>query len=130
MLALVLSSRPLVLLVLLIQGIGTVFPGRILFAVLYHRFFRKTGLLVARLVEGDIAPDLFTQGLEATLIAVALFLLIASRSPAGWVLAGLTALSATLELLFGLSFGRALYRRLARWGFIEGQFQHQRRRSR
>jgi hypothetical protein len=120
------NSRPFVMFVMFVLGFGTIFPGALLFRVVYNTFLRRPGFLVARFTEGDLASYLFAQGLQASVLAVALFFLIASKSPTGWIITGVVAVSAAAHLLFNMSIGRLLYYRLARWGFIDRPFQHQR----
>lgn len=125
-LALLRNSRPLVMFVMLVLGIGWVFPGAVLFKIFYNTILRRQGLLVARFVEDDPAAHLFAQGLETFILAIALFFLIAWKTPLGWILTGIVMASAAVHLLFNFSTGRFLYYRLARWGFIDRPFQHQR----
>jgi len=120
------NSRLFVMFVMFVLGLGTIFPGAVLFKVFYSKLLRRPGFLIARFAESDPAPYLFAQGLEAVVLAVALFFLIASKSPIGWIVTGVVVVLAAAHLLFNVSIGRFLYYRLARWGFIDRPFQHQR----
>jgi hypothetical protein len=125
-LAFFLDSRPLVMFVMLVLGIGTLFPRAGLFTIFYNRIMRKQGFLIARFVERDPAPYMFAQRLEAIVLAIGFFFLIAFKSLTGWILTGIVVASAAMHLMFNFSLGCFLYYRLARWGFIDRPFQHQR----
>jgi hypothetical protein len=118
-LAYLFDLRWLVLLVAVVLGVGTMWPGGALFQQIYRRVFRPLGLLRSIVIDDDPAPHRFAQGMGAAVLSLSSLALLAFDSAAlGWALAGLVAALAAVNLFFDFCAGCFVYYQLARLGLI------------
>jgi hypothetical protein len=93
-------------------------PSRSLFRLLYERAAVPLGIARPRIVPDDPAPHRFAQGLGAAFLALSTLALFAGASVAGWVLAGIVAALAILNVAAGFCAGCFAYYQLARRGWL------------
>jgi hypothetical protein len=93
-------------------------PARSPFRLLYQRLAVPLGVARPRPVPDDPAPHRFAQGVGAACLAAATGLFLAGATTLGWVLAGLVAVLAMLNVLAGFCAGCFLYYQLGRRGWL------------
>ncbi len=93
-------------------------PSRSLFRLLYQRVAVPLGLARPRLVLDDPAPHRFAQGMGAAVLALSTLALLVGAGTLGWVLAGLVAALALLNVAAGFCAGCFIYYQLARRGWL------------
>jgi hypothetical protein len=93
-------------------------PTRSLFRWLYHRVALPLGVVRARVIPDDPAPHRFAQGVGAAFLAAATLALFVGASVTGWVLAGIVAALALLNVVAGFCAGCFVYYQLARRGWL------------
>jgi hypothetical protein len=109
----------LVLVVGVVLAIGAAWPRAALFKVVYHRLFKPAGILQPRIIDDDPRPHRFAMGMAASFMLVASgFLLLWNLPVVGWLLAGLVALLAAINLLSGFCAGCFTYYQLGRLGLV------------
>jgi hypothetical protein len=119
LLAYLLDLPCLVLVVAVVLGVGTIWPGGAFFQQIYRQVFRPLGLLRSVVIDDDPAPHRFAQGMGAAVLSLSSLALLAFDSaPLGWALAGLVAALAAINLFFGFCTGCFIYYQLARLGLI------------
>ena len=109
----------LILFVGLVLAVGTIWPQAALFKQTYHKLLKPAGILKPRVVDDDPAPHNFAQGMAATFMLLgSLSLLVLNLPVLGWILAGLVAVLAAVNLVFSFCAGCFTYYQLARLGLI------------
>ena len=98
--------------------IGTLVPGAALFQEFYRRVLRPAGLLKPDVHRESPAPHRFAQGVGAAFLVAATLAFLSGASALGWVLAGIVAVLAAVNLVFGFCVGCFVYFQLARLGLI------------
>lgn len=93
-------------------------PSRSLFRLLYERAAVPLGIARPRVVPDDPAPHRFAQGLGAAFLALSTLALFTGASVVGWVLAGIVAVLAMVNVAAGFCAGCFIYYRLARRGWL------------
>lgn len=115
-LAFVLNLWPLVAFVAAVMIIGTIWPSAGLFKLIYQHILNPIGLIKPDILEDDLAPHRFAQGMGGAFTLGAALALAAGLRLPGWGLAGLVAALAALNLFAGFCAGCFIYYRLARLG--------------
>ena len=86
---------------------------------IYLKAVKPAGLLKPHVIDDDPTPHRFAQTLAATFILLgSLLLLTLNATVLGWVLAGLAAFLATINVVFSFCAGCFTYYQLARLGLI------------
>ncbi|MDR7481890.1 MAG: DUF4395 domain-containing protein [Armatimonadota bacterium] len=93
-------------------------PSRSLFRWLYQRAAVPVGIVRPRVIPDDPAPHRFAQALGAGVLWAATLALFVGAPVLGWVLAGLVAVLAMLNVLAGFCAGCFVYYQLARRGWL------------
>lgn len=93
-------------------------PSRSLFRLLYQRVAVPLRLVRPRVIPDDPAPHRFAQGVGAACLAASTLALFVGATLVGWLLAGLVAALALLNVLAGFCAGCFLYYQLARRGWL------------
>jgi hypothetical protein len=93
-------------------------PSRSLFLLLYRRGAVPLGLVRPRVIPDDPAPHRFAQGVGAAFLAASTLALFTGATVAGWVLAGIVAALALLNVVAGFCAGCFVYFQLARRGWL------------
>ncbi len=93
-------------------------PGRSLFRLLYERVAVPAGVVRPRVIPDDPAPHRFAQGLGAVVLWLSSLTLLVGAPLLGWLLAGLVAVLALLNVLAGFCAGCFIYYQLARRGWL------------
>ncbi|MDR7486888.1 MAG: DUF4395 domain-containing protein [Armatimonadota bacterium] len=93
-------------------------PTRSLFRLLYHRVAVPLRLARPRIIPDDPAPHRFAQGVGAAVLAASTLALFVGASTLGWVLAGLVAVLALLNVTAGFCAGCFVYYQLSRRGWL------------
>jgi hypothetical protein len=115
-----LVQQPLVVaFVGLVMLAGTIMPSAALFQQVYRQILRPAGVLKPDLRSEASAPHRFAQGVGASFLLVATFAFAAGAPTLGWTLAGIVAVLAGVNLLFGFCAGCFMYFQLARAGVIK-----------
>ena len=108
----------LVMFVAAVMVAGTLSPSAALFQQVYRQVLRPAGLLKPDIHPEDPAPHRFAQGIGAAFLLVATLAFVTGASGLGWVLAGIVAVLAAVNLFFGFCAGCFVYFQLARLGLI------------
>jgi len=108
----------LVMFVAAVMVAGTLSPSAALFQQVYRQVLRPAGLLKPDIHPEDPAPHRFAQGVGAAFLLVATLAFVTGASGLGWVLAGIVAVLAAVNLFFGFCAGCFVYFQLARLGLI------------
>ena len=108
----------LVMIVAAVMVAGTLSPSAALFQQVYRQVLRPAGLLKPDIHPEDPAPHRFAQGIGAAFLLVATLAFVTGASGLGWVLAGIVAVLAAVNLFFGFCAGCFVYFQLARLGLI------------
>jgi hypothetical protein len=93
------------------------------FRLVYERLVVPLGIARPRPSADDPAPHRFAQGVGAVCLAAALVLLLVGAATFGWMLAGLVAVLAMLNVLAGFCAGCFIYYQLARRGWVTRRSQ-------
>lgn len=93
-------------------------PGRSLFRLLYERVAVPAGVVRPRVIPDDPVPHRFAQGLGAVVLWLSSLTLLVGVPLLGWLLAGLVAVLALLNVLAGFCAGCFIYYQLARRGWL------------
>lgn len=93
-------------------------PSRSLFRWLYQRVALPLGIVRPRVIPDDPAPHRFAQGVGAGFLAASTLALFVGASLTGWVLAGIVAALALLNVVAGFCAGCFVYYQLARRGWL------------
>jgi len=93
-------------------------PSRSLFRLLYQRAAVPLGVVRPRVIPDDPAPHRFAQGVGAAFLAASTLALFVGASVVGWVLAGIVAALALLNVVVGFCAGCFVYYQLARRGWL------------
>jgi hypothetical protein len=110
----------LVLFVGLVLGVGTVWPKGALFQQVYGQVLKPWGVLKPHVIEDDPTPHRFAQGLGATVLGLSSLALLVLNAPVlGWLLAGLVAALAAINLLLDFCAGCFVYYQLTRLGLVQ-----------
>jgi hypothetical protein len=113
-----LQAPGLVLLLTAAMSVGAASPSRSLFRWIYQHLAVPLGIARPRLVADDPAPHRFAHGLGAAVLAVSTFALLVGARVLGWLLAGLVAALALLNVTAGFCAGCFVYYQLARRGWL------------
>jgi len=108
----------LVMFVAAVMLVGTLSPSAALFQQVYRQVLRPVGLLKPDIHPEDPAPHRFAQGVGAAFLLAATLAFVAGASELGWVLAGIVAVLAAVNLFFGFCAGCFVYFQLTRAGLI------------
>lgn len=108
----------LVMFVAAVMVVGTLIPSAALFQQVYRQVLRPAGLLKPDVHPEDPAPHRFAQGVGAAFLLAATLAFVTGASGLGWVLAGIVAVLAAVNLFFGFCAGCFVYFQLARVGLI------------
>ncbi len=98
-------------------------PSRSLFRLLYQRVAVPLRLIQPHLVPDDPAPHRFAQGVGAAFLGLSTLALFVGASTLGWVLAGLVAALALLNVVVGFCAGCFVYYQLSRRGWLPRRTQ-------
>ena len=98
-------------------------PSRSLFRLLYSRVAVPLGIIRPRVIPDDPAPHRFAQGVGAGFLAVSTLALFVGASTLGWILAGLVAALALLNVVAGFCAGCFVYYQLSRRGWLPRRAQ-------
>jgi len=93
-------------------------PSRSLFRLLYQRAAVPLGIVRPRVIPDDPAPHRFAQGVGAAFLAASTLALFVGAGLVGWVLAGIVAALALLNVVAGFCAGCFVYYQLARRGWL------------
>ncbi len=93
-------------------------PSRSLFRLLYQRAALPLGIVRPRVIPDDPAPHRFAQGVGAAFLAASTLALFVGAGVVGWVLAGIVAALALLNVVAGFCAGCFVYYQLARRGWL------------
>ena len=93
-------------------------PSRSLFRLLYERAAVPWHIVRPRVIPDDPAPHRFALGLGATFLWLSSLALFTGATLLGWVLAGLVAGLAMLNVLAGFCAGCFVYYQLSRRGWL------------
>jgi len=93
-------------------------PSRSLFRLLYQRAAVPLGVVRPRVIPDDPAPHRFAQGVGAAFLAASTLALFVGAGVVGWVLAGIVAALALLNVVAGFCAGCFVYYQLARRGWL------------
>ena len=93
-------------------------PSRSLFRLLYQRAALPLGVVRPRVIPDDPAPHRFAQGVGAAFLAASTLALFVGAGVVGWVLAGIVAALALLNVVAGFCAGCFVYYQLARRGWL------------
>ncbi|MGQ0571674.1 MAG: DUF4395 domain-containing protein [Armatimonadota bacterium] len=104
-------------------SISAAAPSWSLFRALYLRLGIPLRLVRPNLIPDDPAPHRFAQGVGAAVVALATLALFAGASTLGWVLAGLVAALALLNVTVGFCAGCFVYYQLSRRGWLRRRTQ-------
>ncbi len=108
----------LVMFVAAVMVAGTLSPSAAVFQQVYRQVLRPAGLLKPDIHPEDPAPHRFAQGVGAAFLLAATLAFVTGASGLGWVLAGIVAVLAAVNLFFGFCAGCFVYFQLARAGLI------------
>lgn len=100
----------------LVMLVGTIRPRWSLFKSIYRDLLRPLGLLKPDLVNDQIQPHLFSQGLGAIVLLVATAAFLSGMPMLGWGLGGIVIFLASINLIFRFCVGCFLYYQLTRRG--------------
>ncbi len=100
----------------LVMLVGTWWPQAGLFKLLYSRLLKPAGLLKPELLADEQQPHLFAQGLGGLFLAISLGAFWASLPLVGWLVVGMVAVLAAINLFLGFCLGCYLYYQMARRG--------------
>ncbi len=115
-LAFVLDQVWVVAFVGLVILVGTLYPPANLFKQIYARLLKQTGLLKPNPVADEPQPHLFAQGLGAIFLILATVAFIAASPIVGWLLAGMVATLAAINLFLDFCLGCFIFCQLDRRG--------------
>lgn len=118
--AFLLNAPWLVALLCLALALGTAMPALAPFKALYARVLLPAGLLRPDRRPDDPASHRFAQGMGAGVLTLAVVALLLKASAFGWLLVGLVALLAAVNLLAGFCAGCFIYYQLGRRGLLPG----------
>jgi hypothetical protein len=93
-------------------------PSRSLFRLLYERVAVPAGIVRPRVVPDNPAPHRFAQGMGAACLWLSSLALLVGAPLLGWLLAGLVAVLALLNVVAGFCAGCFVYYQLARRGWL------------
>lgn len=93
-------------------------PSRSLFRLLYQHAAVPLGVVRPRVIPDDPAPHRFAQGVGAAFLAASTLALFVGAGVVGWVLAGIVAALALLNVVAGFCAGCFVYYQLARRGWL------------
>lgn len=93
-------------------------PSRSLFGLLYQRAAVPLGIVRPRVIPDDPAPHRFAQGVGAAFLALSTLALFTGATVLGWVLAGIVAALALLNVVAGFCAGCFVYYQLSRRGWL------------
>lgn len=85
-----------------------------------YRLLRKTGWLKPDLRPDHAAPHRFAHLLGTVFLISGTIAFLANSPVLGWLLSGLVALLAAINLFLGFCLGCAMYYWLGRWGLHQG----------
>lgn len=98
-------------------------PSRSLFRLLYQRVAVPLGIIKPRVIPDDPAPHRFAQGVGAAFLWLASLALFVGAGTLGWILAGLVAALALLNVVAGFCAGCFIYYQLSRRGWLPRRTQ-------
>ena len=115
-LAFLFNAAWLVAFVAAVMLVGTVWPEAGLFKQIYARGLKPAGLLKPNVVDDDPQPHLFAQGLGGIFLVLSAAALWLGAPVAGWALAAIVIVLASLNLFLGFCLGCFIYYQLGRVG--------------
>ena len=115
-LAFLLNQVWLVALVGAVMLVGTLWPRAGLFKLFYQLVLMPLGVLQPEVIPDEPQPHLFAQGLGGIVLAAGVLAFLAGSAVAGWLLAGIVALLASINLFLHFCLGCFIYYQLARRG--------------
>lgn len=113
-----LQAPGLILLLAAALSISAASPSRCLFRLLYQRLAVPLGIVRPNIIPDDSAPHRFAQGMGAAALAAATLALLVGAGTLGWLLAGLVAALALLNVTAGFCAGCFIYYQLGRRGWL------------
>ena len=113
-----LAAPGLILLLTAAMSVSAASPSRSLFRLLYQRLAVPLGIVRPNIIPDDPAPHRFAQGMGAAVLAIATLMLLVGAGTVGWLLAGLVAALALLNVTVGFCAGCFIYFQLARRGWL------------
>lgn len=118
-----LAAPSLILLLTAAMSVSAASPSRSPFRLLYERVAVPLGIVRPSIITDDPAPHRFAQGVGAAVLALATLALLAGAGTLGWLLAGLVASLALLNVTAGFCAGCFIYFQLARRGWLPHRAQ-------
>jgi len=118
-----LQAPGLILVLTAAMGVSAASPSRSLFRLLYQRLAVPLGIVRPNIISDDPAPHRFAQGVGAAVLALATLALLVGAGTVGWLLAGLVAALALLNVGVGFCAGCFIYFQLARRGWLRDRPQ-------
>ncbi|MGH2403513.1 MAG: DUF4395 domain-containing protein [bacterium] len=98
-------------------------PSRSLFALLYRRVAVPLRIIKPHVIPDDPAPHRFAQGVGAAFLWLSTLALFVGASTLGWILAGIVAALALLNVVAGFCAGCFVYYQLSRRGWLPRRTQ-------
>lgn len=118
-----LAAPWLILFLAAVLIISAAAPSRSLFRLLYQRVAVPLGVIKPHMVPDDPAPHRFAQGVGAAFLWLSTLALFIGASTLGWILAGLVAALALLNVVAGFCAGCFVYYQLSRRGWLPRRTQ-------
>ena len=118
-----LAGPGLILLLTAAMSVSAASPSRSPFRVFYERLAVPLGVVRPNNITDDPAPHRFAQGVGAAVLALATLAILVGAGSVGWLLAGLVAALALLNVTAGFCAGCFIYFQLARRGWVRDRPQ-------
>ncbi|MFN8490338.1 MAG: DUF4395 domain-containing protein [Caldilineaceae bacterium] len=115
-LAFLFNQSWLVAVVAVVMVIGTWWPQAGLFKLFYARVLKPAGWLKPDVVRDEMQPHLFAQGVGGIFLMLSVLAFVAGSAWVGWLLAGIVAVLAAVNLFLHFCLGCFIYFQLARRG--------------
>ena len=114
--AFVFNQPWLVVFVAAVMLVGTLWPKAGLFKLIYARLLKPAGLLKPVVIADDPQPHLFAQGLGGVFLVLSTLSFVFGLPVVGWLLAGMVAALAAVNLFLNFCLGCFIYYQLGRIG--------------
>ena len=115
-LAFLFNQTWLVAVVAVVMVVGTWWPQAGLFKLFYTRVLKPAGWLKSDVVTDEMQPHLFAQGVGGIFLMLSVLAFVAGSAGLGWLLAGIVAVLAAVNLFLHFCLGCFIYFQLARRG--------------
>jgi hypothetical protein len=118
-----LQAPGLILILAVLLSTSAASPPRSLFRVLYERMAVPLRIIRPHVIPDDPAPHRFAQAMGGGVLALSALALLVEATTLGWVLAGLVAALALLNVIAGFCAGCFIYYQLSRRGWLRRRAQ-------